>query len=283
MIIDFRVRPPLPGFDKIGILRGGKGFRQFPWSYEDTAPVVSADEFSMPAFCKEMDDAGIGLGVVHSRHPRYRTGGVTNEEVAEGIRPYADRLLAFGAVDVHEGVHECVLSVEHAVKDLGCRGIVLEPGALAPALYADDPRFYPVYERCLELNVPVCLSLGMLLGPDISYSRPEPVQRAARDFPGLQFIIAHASYPFVLEAAAIACVTPNVWLIPDVYMNIPHIPGADLFAKAVFFTHGERILYGSAYPLRSLEQSIRGLDRFHFPAALYEKLTYSNAARLLGL
>ena len=36
MVIDFRVRPPLKGFEKLSILGPQKGFELFPFNYEDT-------------------------------------------------------------------------------------------------------------------------------------------------------------------------------------------------------------------------------------------------------
>ena len=117
----------------------------------------------------------------------------------------------------------------------------------------------------------------------MSYAQPECVQRAAHDFPGCKFIIAHASYPWVQAAVSVACVTENVWLIPDLYMNMAPVPGGSMFAEGLRFTHGKRMLFGSAYPVRSMGQSVRDLEAFHLPEKLYSMLTYDNAAELLGL
>ena len=43
MIIDFRVRPPFPGFEKIGILGKKKGYEIFPWNFPTTEPVNSGE------------------------------------------------------------------------------------------------------------------------------------------------------------------------------------------------------------------------------------------------
>ncbi len=283
MIIDFRVRPPLKGFEKLSILGPQKGFQLYPFNFEDTEEIPSALQLSMPLFLKEMEEAGIGLGVVLPRVTNIGWGGVTNDEVAAGVAEYSDKLIGFGGVSVDGGIREAVQEVERAVTKLGLKGIVVEPGCCVPPRYPDANVMYPIYDRCAELGVPVVISQSMLLGPDMSYAQPECVQRAAHDFPGCKFIIAHASYPWVQAAVSVACVTENVWLIPDLYMNMAPVPGGSMFAEGLRFTHGKRMLFGSAYPVRSMGQSVRDLEAFHLPEKLYSMLTYDNAAELLGL
>ena len=72
-------------------------------------------------------------------------------------------------------------------------------------------------------------------------------------------------------------------MIPDLYMNMAPVPGGSMFAEGLRFTHGKRMLFGSAYPVRSMGQSVRDLEAFHLPEKLYSMLTYDNAAELLGL
>lgn len=283
MLIDFRVRPPFSGFEKLSILGHTKGFESFPFNYADTADIPSARQMSMPQFCTEMDAAGIGLGVVLPRVSVTGWGGVSNDEVAAGVGAYPDRFVGFGSVDVSHGIREAVEEVERAVNVLKLRGIVMEPGCMAPPLHPDACKLYPVYDRCAELGVPVVISQSMVLGPDISYAHPASVQRVAHDFPSCKFIIAHAGFPWVEAAIAVACVTTNVYLIPDLYMNVAQVPGADHFAQGLHFTQGQRFLFGSAYPVRDMLQSVRDLERFAFPEKLYAMLTHDNAAELLGL
>jgi len=282
MLIDFRVRPPFKGFEKIKILGEKKGYELYPWNFPDTEPVVSAKSFSLPLFMKEMAECGIDKAVVMPRLTPGGAGGVSNEEVVAGTSQHPDVFVPYASVDTSGGIHAAVRELEHAVKDLGCRGVTLEPGSFLPPMQADAAALYPIYDRCEELNIPVVLTMSMKQGPLISLADPACVQKAARDFPKVQFVIAHAAYPFVLHAAAVACVTPNVWLLPDVYMNISDIPGSKDFAQAVHLLHGQRILYGSAYPLRGLKQSLEALAQYEFPKNYYDMLTYKNAEILLN-
>lgn len=297
MIIDFRVRPPLPGFEKLSILGAVKGYQTFPFNFDENREIESARDMSMPKFINEMDEAGIVKGVVLPRTVPGGYGGVSNDEVAGGVAKYADRLIGFGVIDISErteydsegrptpadSIACAVQEVERAVRQLGLRGIVMEPGCMSPALKPDAARLYPVYERCSELGVPVVISQSMYLGPDLSFANPECLQHVAKDFPRGKFIIAHASYPWVLAADAVACVCENVYLIPDIYCHMPDIAGGSLFAHGIRLTHGKRFLFGSAYPVRGMKQSVEDVRNFALPEALYRRYTYDNAAELLGL
>ena len=283
MIIDFRVRPPAKGFENMLILGEKKGFQFYPFNYSTTEPIPSALEHSMPLFMKEMEEAGIDIGVILPRYDSGGWGGVSNDAVADVANAYPGKLINFGGVNVSKGIREAVVEVERAVKHLGARGIVLEPGMHSPALYPTDAKLYPVYDRCAELGVHVVISQSMLLGPDISYANPVYTQRIANDFPTVNFIIAHAGYPYVLEAAGIACACPNVYFIPDLYMHIGNVVGNEMYAKALRMSQGKRWLFGSAYPVRGMKQSVEEVKQFNLPAKEYEMLMYSNAAELLGL
>lgn len=298
MIIDFRVRPPLPGFEKLSILGPTYGFETFPFNYEGTKSIPSAKHLSMEEFFKEMDEAGIGMGVVLPRANAKGLGSVSNDEVAAGVAKYPKRLIGFGAVDVSSGlrqsndgrpavvtsgIYDAVQEARRAILDLGLKGIVMEPGCMNPPLRPDAAKLYPIYEVCAELNVPVVVSQSMYLGPDLSYAEPRWVQIAAHDFPECNFIIAHASYPWVLQADAIACTCDNVYLIPDIYGHIPQIAGSRLYGEGIKFTQGQRFLFGSAYPVRNLKQSVEEAKAFNLSEKEWQRYTYENAAKLLKL
>ena len=284
MIIDFRVRPPFKGFEKLSLFGKTKAFQEPPFATPNTMSIPSALEFSMPLFLQEMEEAGIEKGVVL---PRCSTttpwGAVTNDEVIEGVRQYSDKFIAFGSVDPGAGIREAVQEVDRCIKTLGCRGIVLEPGFCATPLRPDSAQMYPVYDRCAELGVPVAITQSFEGGPRIRYANPEAVENAAHDFPSLNFIIVHASYPYILQAASICCFNPNVWLLPDLYMNVTTVPGRSLYAEAMKLTHGKRFLFGSAYPYRSLGQSVEGLRSLGLSEEFFRKITYDNAIELLNL
>ena len=162
------------------------------------------------------------------------------------------------------------------------RGIALEPAYADPPRYADENVLYPIYARCEQVNLPVVLTMSIYQG-NLDYSDPAAVQRVAKDFPGLSLILAHACYPWIPQVFNLCLVQPNIWLIPDIYMYNPYVPGNEMYGQAMRWLNGERMLFGSAYPCYNLKQAIEDIQRFGFKDELLEKFFYGNARKLLGL
>lgn len=283
MIIDFRVRPPFKGFEKLSLFGKTKAFQEYPFYTSKTRTIDSALEHSMEKFFEEMAEAGIAKGVVLPRNSTTIWGGVSNDVVMAGVNEYPDKLIGFGAIDLSIGITKAVAEVTRCIEKLGCKGIVVESGFCNPPLKPDYPQMYPIYAECDRLGVPIVLTMSMLAGPDISFANPVAVQKAAHDFPELQFIIAHAAYPYTKEAISICTITNNVWLLPDLYMNVETVVGREEFSKAITMTHGQRMLFGSAYPFRDMRQSVDDVKEYNLPADYYEDFMYKNAMKLLGL
>lgn len=278
MIFDFRLRPPYKGFCDLSIFN--PVCNSVSPHNVNARHTASAHEKSMALFMEEMQEAGIGKGVVMARAASNWAASVPNEDVRSLALEYPDTFIPFGGVNVSCGIASALKEVEKCVQ-WGFRGISMEPGFFEPARKADDATLYPVYARCEELNLPVVLTCSFAVGPDLEFSNPVAVQHVAVDFPNLQIVIAHASYPWVLHAANVAVLHPNIWLLPDMYMHNPSSPGNQLYSDVVRWLDGERILFGSAYPCYDMRQAVRDLERFHFSAEHMDKLLYKNAEKLL--
>ncbi|MDN5347616.1 MAG: uncharacterized protein PWP65_1180 [Clostridia bacterium] len=279
MIIDFRLRPPAKSFIRLSIF--DEAFARHPIS-TGTEPVESARKQSMELLIQEMKEAGITQGVIMGRQAAPQYGSVPNDEILEIVNEYPGYFIPFAGINPLKG-NAAVDEVERAIKELSFKGVSLDPGWAEEPLKADDRRIYPIYAKCEELGVPVSVTMSIIMGPDVSYSSPVSIHRVANDFPNLQIIVAHAAWPWVNEILGVALVKSNVWLSPDLYMNIPNMPGALHFVEAANFYLGDRLLYGSAYPIRSLKQSVQDFMRLPLKDEVKEKILYKNAARLLGL
>ncbi|MBI2322496.1 MAG: amidohydrolase [Chloroflexi bacterium] len=280
MIIDMRVRPPARGFLGLSI------FRYPPASYAPTrfgAPLApSYAECSMDLLLQEMDEAGVTLGVAMGRQAAPIWGSVPNEDIVAIVREYPGRFVGFAGVDVTD-LATALRDVERAAHEWGFRGVNVEPAVAAQPLYADDRHLYPVYARCQDLGLPVSISLSAQMGPDMTYSDPLRVQRVAKDFPGLRIVISHAAWPWVMAAVGAAFTCGNVYLSPDLYMLMPELPGALDYVHAANSFMGDRLLFGSAYPVRPIKESVEAFHRLPLRPELVRPVLYDNAARLLGL
>jgi len=90
MIVNMRLRPPLPTWTKQAQFEVGNHY--YPTRKGFPRP-VSAKKRSLPLLLKEMDEAGINLGVIMGRQSVEPLGVIPNYEIAEFIRQYPTRFI----------------------------------------------------------------------------------------------------------------------------------------------------------------------------------------------
>ena len=80
-----------------------------------------------------------------------------------------------------------------------------------------------------------------------------------------------------------AFVCGNVWVSPDLYMVGTNSPGAAEYVKAANFYLSDRVLFGTAYPSRSLVESVATFNDWTFEAGVKEHVLGRNALRLMHM
>ena len=160
-----------------------------------------------------LDQAGIGRTLItgfdewSSVHETF----IPNELVAGLAERHPDRFIPFAGVDLLKGM-EAVRELERLVNERGFRGLSLRPFMIG--LPADDRRYYPLYAKCVELDVPLSIhtSANWTTVAVNDLGHPRHIDTVAADFPELRIVMSHAGYPWVLEACLLAWKYPNVYL-----------------------------------------------------------------------
>lgn len=279
MIIDLRVRPPIGSFLDLHIYGPGSENSVVHMGHPPSRSFV---ERSMDLCIREMEAADV-VGVIMGRQGAKRYGHVPNDEIAEIVRRYPGRFIPFAGIQL-EDKKSMLREVDRAIKGLHFSGVNIEPGFDEHPRKVDDRLLYPIYARCEELGVPVSLSTSIRIGPDMSYAHPAAVQRVCTDFPGLQVISSHASWPFVQEIIGVAWVCTNLYVSPDFYMTVKHMPFANEFVNAGNMFLEDRLLFGSAYPVRAIDECVETCRGLPFKSKdVLEKVLWRNAAKLFKL
>jgi predicted TIM-barrel fold metal-dependent hydrolase len=129
---------------------------------------------------------------------------------------YPDRILFCGGVDpLYRGLVYALDHMEYQVKELGARSMKFYNGHAPTSWRCDDEKVaYPLYEKARNLGINIVqFHKGQPPGPgNVEDVSPLDLQRAARDFPDMTFIIHHLSVPWVAETISIAARYPNVYL-----------------------------------------------------------------------
>ncbi|MBT7161317.1 MAG: amidohydrolase family protein [Victivallales bacterium] len=163
-----------------------------------------------------MDAAGIEKSVMLAcpDHPRYADSGLTgtNERIVELVGSHPDRFVGGVYIDPRNGMEAQTRARRY--RDLGFPLAKMWP---AHGFSPDDPAIYPVWEVLNELRMGVLFHSGPLgsghnkkpptplpvirsAGFNSKFGQPVLIDQPARFFPDIQFIIAHAAYPWTLEA-----------------------------------------------------------------------------------
>jgi len=278
-IIDMRSRPAFL-HDFYGATPGTKEYDVVKWL---NRRVGSKDDEhftrskNVKGFVDEIRESGISTAVIVGRDiPGIRH---TNDEIQK-ITSKHKELLGMGSVDPFAlGSEGSAREVERAIKELGLKGINIEPGFSSTPTHADDPVFYPIYEVCSHLGVPVSVMSGPTT-PNLELTNPAPVGRVARAFPNLSIICYHGFYPYVNEMIGVAFRYENVFVVPDMYI---FLPGSSLYVEAANSFMQDQLLFGSSYPFRPMAQSIADYRKLGFRDDVMESVFSGNAKRVLKL
>src|SRR5215470_122706 len=218
------------------------------------------------------------------------TGGtafVINDVVAAVAERHPDRFIPFAGADIMRGA-DAVKDVEHWVRARGFRGLSLRPFMIN--LPADDRHYYPFYEKCVELDVPISIhaSANWTASRPSDLGHPRHFDQVACDFPDLRLILSHAGYPWVLEACLLAWKHPNVYL--ELAAHRPKYftaPGAgwEPLLRYGQTTIQDKVLYGSVSLIigRPPAELLQEFDALPLRPPIREKWLWGNAAKLLNL
>jgi predicted TIM-barrel fold metal-dependent hydrolase len=175
--------------------------------------------------------------------------------------------------------------LERSVRDLGLIGLKLMPAA--QGFFLDDRRFYPLWEKCVELAIPILTHTGTTglgsgsaggQGLKLKYNRPIPhLDDLAADFPELTIIAAHPGWPWEQELLAVALHKGNVYI--DLSGWKPqYIPKQVLqYANTLL---QDKFLFGSDYPMLRPTYLLDEFDKVPFKPHVRDKFLRGNALKL---
>ena len=121
----------------------------------------------------EMDRFGIEWGLI----------GCEGEVSRKALQDHPDRFIPQSNVDPNDVVG-AVRKIRREHDEFGTRSVGAFPAGCVPQVAIDDPKFYPVYATCCELDLPIFVCAGVP-GPRLPMS-PQHVERIDKvlyDFP----------------------------------------------------------------------------------------------------
>jgi predicted TIM-barrel fold metal-dependent hydrolase len=219
----------------------------------------------------EMDKYGIEIGLI----------GCEGEVSRKALTDHPDRFLAQTNVDPNDVVG-AVRKIRREHDEFNTRSVGAFPAGCVPQVPIDDPKFYPVYATCCELDLPIFVCAG-IPGPRLPFS-PQHVERIDQvmyDFPELTFVTRHGCEPWEDLAVKLMLKWPGLHYSTSAFAP-KHYPKAIIdYAN----TRGaEKVIYGGYFPMGlSLDKIFEQMRDVPFRDHVWEPFLRTNAQRVLRL
>jgi predicted TIM-barrel fold metal-dependent hydrolase len=169
------------------------------------------------------------------------------------------------------------------------KGIKLYPGY--EPFYPWDKRCQVVYDLCLEYDVPVMIHAGDTFTEKgrLKYAHPLEIDEVAVEYPDLKIVICHLGNPWLRDCMEVVYKNKNV------HADISGLVLGDFTSKferwlrkqidEVLLHVGDPsyLLYGTDWPLASMESYVELMSRVSLPARHKELILAENAVRLFKL
>jgi predicted TIM-barrel fold metal-dependent hydrolase len=193
-VADRLERPPGYGFDNYNQIFKGRAERALP---EDGAD----DGKGVERLIADMDRAGIAVGIL---------GAASNPTLARVAKAHPKRFISLAAISPLDGMRG-VREFERLVREGGIGGMRVV--SLYNMIPASDRRYYPLYAKCVELDVPVRIYTSMNYANDRPYDlgHPRHLDDVAIDFPELRIVAGLAGWPWISDMVGLLRRHPNLY------------------------------------------------------------------------
>jgi predicted TIM-barrel fold metal-dependent hydrolase len=234
------------------------------YMFKDVPDEVGEDQDPIEATFAEMDRFGIEIGLF----------GLTKQTLEARDR-HPDRVLLSLEVNPND-VMDAVGRIRRAKNEQDLVAVTFFPAGCLPQVPVDDPKAYPVYATCAELDIPVIVNAG-IAGPRFpsACQHVERFDQVCFDFPELRIVMRHGAEPWEELAVKLMLKWPGLY-----YMTSAFAP--KYYPKAIVDyanTRGaEKIMYAGYYPMGlSLERIFRELPDVPFRERVWPKFLRENA------
>jgi predicted TIM-barrel fold metal-dependent hydrolase len=219
----------------------------------------------------EMDRFGIEQGMI----------GCEGEPAQQALRRHPDRFIPSMNIDPNEGMVAIRRMVE-LHDQFGIKAVGAFPAGCAPPVPINDKRFYPVYAKCCELDVPIFVCAGVP-GPRLPMASQhvELIDEVMYDFPDLVLVTRHGCEPWTELAVKLMLKWPGLHYSTSAFA--PKYYPADIVRYANS-RGADKILYAGYFPMGlSLDRIFRELPDVGFADHVWPKFLRDNARRVLKL
>ncbi|NLY95116.1 MAG: amidohydrolase family protein [Myxococcales bacterium] len=205
----------------------------------------------------------------------------TNHVALEAIQRFPDRFFPSLGVNPNNGMDE-VRRLERFKRDYDIKAATAFPCGLLPQVPINDKKFYPIYAKCVELDIPICVTAG-IPGPRLPADpqKVEYIDEVCWFFPELKFVMRHGAEPWTELAVKLMLKYPNLYYSTSAFAP-KHYPKAVIDYANTRGKH--KIMYAGYFPMGlSLERIFTDLRQVPFKDDVWPAFLRDNAVRVFKL
>jgi uncharacterized protein len=141
---------------------------------------------------------------------------------------------------------------------------------------------YPLYAKCIELDIPICVTAG-ICGPRVPSACQDValIDEVCWYFPELKFVMRHGAEPWADLAVKLLLKWPNLYYSTSAFAPRYYPSEVIQFAN----TRGaDKVMYAGYFPMGlSLDRIFRELPDVPLKAEVWPKFLRENALRVFKL
>ena len=218
----------------------------------------------------EMDEMGVERAVLMTNMGR------SSERVLSFVEQRPDRFnLGLGGHNLLRPM-ENLRNLEAFVANHPVAYCSVGPSFWGDGMYPpSDAVYYPLYTKCCELELPLCINTG-LPGPPLPGEAQNPIHldRVCVRFPELKLCMIHGAEPWWEIAIRLMIKYPNTRLMTSAW-SPKYLPESLLHFMR---TRGKRrIMFASDYPVLSFERTLKEAASLDLPEEVRDNWLFNNA------
>ncbi len=177
------------------------------YMFKEVPDHLEAEEDPVAVTLAAMDKHGIEIGLV----------GLRNPATAHSLKQYSDRFVASLEVDPND-IGGAVRGIREAHLEHGIVAVTTFPAGCNPQVPVSDRRYYPIYQTCIDLDIPIIVNAG-IAGPRVPSDCQNVMHfdQVCYDFPDLRIVMRHGAEPWEDLAVKLMLKWPGLYYMTSAF------------------------------------------------------------------
>ncbi len=278
-------------FDLMLAIPGDDNSSFYDWIKPLLLDRESHEMFSMPAqyMFKDIPDTGKHEDYIAYTLEQMDQHGIERAMIGLGfsdlqekaLRQHPDRFFASYEADPNRGMDE-VRKIVAMHEEFDIKAVTASPAMICPPVPVNDKKWYPIYAKLVELDIPFCPCMGVP-GPRVPFGpqKMELLDEVLWFFPELKVVTRHGCEPWTDVAWKMMLKYPNLHYMTSAFAPKYYPPDIIEFANK---RGSGQVLYAGYFPMGlSLDRIFSEMPDVPLRDKVWPKFLRENALRVFKL